>query len=112
MDQPEAVIALYRPKPGGDDALRALVARHVAVLREQGLVTDRPVTWLRSTQDGTWLEIFEWRSGEAAQQAHENASVQAIWGAMQEVAEFISLSALAEADRPFPHFLAVDHVMP
>ena len=38
---PDIVIAAYRPKPGKDEALRALLRDHVPFLRREGLVTDR-----------------------------------------------------------------------
>ena len=37
----EIVIAMYRPKEGKAEALRALVEGHVSLLRERGLATPR-----------------------------------------------------------------------
>jgi len=105
-DQGEVVMAMYRPKAGGDAALRAIIARHVPTLRRVHLATDRPVLLLRAA-DGTYVEIFEWRPG-AAQQAHEHPEVEALWGEMAQVADFVRLADLAEAARPFPHFAPVE----
>lgn len=97
------VIALYRPRPGQMDALHQLVQKHYGVLQSEGLVTDRQPYVLRS-QDGTLLEIFEWKSEAAVEAAHHNPAVQALWEAFATVCEFTSLGALPEAGAPFPHF--------
>lgn len=99
----EVVIAIYRPKPNQAEELKRLVGRHLPTLRNLGLVTDREAVVLESS-DGTLLEIFEWKSSEAAQEAHAAASVQELWNAMGDVADFATLADLPEATRQFPHF--------
>ena len=37
------VICSYRPHPGHEDEARALMQAHVPLLRQHGLITDRPV---------------------------------------------------------------------
>ena len=107
-DAGNVVMAMYRPKPGMDDALRGIISRHVPRLRELGLATSRPAVLLQAA-DGTYVEIFEWQPG-AAQNAHGNPGVLEIWGAMEKVADFVRLADLAESQRPFPHFRAADGV--
>lgn len=102
----EVVIAVYRPKPGQEDALRLLVDEHVPLLRKLDLVTDRPVMRLRSRD--AFLEIFEWRSKEAAGAAHDAPEVADLWKRMEEVATFPALGELEEAKTRFPHFRPVD----
>jgi hypothetical protein len=102
------VIAAYRPREGGDARLRELIRGHVPALRAEGLITDRPVTLMRSKEDGTYLEVFEWVDEDGSRKAHESPVVGAIWGAMMEVATFPSLGELAEAGGRFPHFEPVD----
>lgn len=102
----EAVIALYRPHKGRDGELRQLIAEHVPALRRLELVTDRPPLLLRAA-DGTYLEIFEWRSATASRSAHEHPEIARIWEAMEAVADFVSLNSLEEAARPFTHFTPV-----
>jgi hypothetical protein len=104
----EMVIAAYRPKPGGEEALRALIREHLPALRRCGLVTDRPALLLRG--ETAYLEIFEGVSREAASKAHETEEVARIWGAMAEVATFPALGELEEAGGRFPHFAVVDEV--
>jgi len=58
-------IACYKPKPGQEEALRALVAEHVTTLRSIGLATDRsPITM--QAKDGTIIEVFEWAKDSLA----------------------------------------------
>ena len=106
MSKPEVVFALYRPHAGKAEALETILARHVPVLRELGLVTERPVVLARAA-DGTYFEVFEWRDAEAAEQAHDLPAVAEIWDAIGEVADFKTLADLDEARRPFPHFRTV-----
>ena len=98
-DTGNVVMAMYRPKPGKDDALRAVIARHVPRLRELGLATSRPVALLQAG-DGTYVEIFEWAPGGAAA-AHTNAAVMEIWNAFGARIVDVHAEALAfEEGRP------------
>lgn len=102
----EVVMALYRPHAGADEALRALIARHMPTLRRLDLLTERESVLLRAA-NGTYVEIFEWRDEAAARSAHDHAEVGALWDAMAEVADFVSLETLDEAKKPFTHFTPV-----
>lgn len=53
------VIAAFKPKPGMQHALLAVVEKHWRVLQAQGLVTDRPL-YAMQAGDGTIVEVFEW----------------------------------------------------
>jgi len=104
----EVVLAVYRPKPGKEDALKAQVAAHWPALKQSGLVTDREPILLQS-KDGSWIEIFEWKDGGAsAAAAHEHPIIGPLWNAMMENCDFIPPSALPECAQPFPHFKPVD----
>ncbi len=104
--KPEIVFALYRPHEGKDAALRALIARHLPVLRAAELITDRPPILVRA-KNGTYIEVFEWRSAEAAEQAHQLPTVAAVWEAMGQIADMPGLDSLDEASGHFPHFTPV-----
>jgi quinol monooxygenase YgiN len=106
----EIVIAAYRPKPGAEKELLAVLAGHVPTLRRLGLATARPVLLLRAA-DGVHLEIFEWADAAAAEKAHHVPEVQAAWKAIAAVAEYVPPAAAAGMDRPFPHFAPVDGVV-
>ncbi len=104
----EIVTAIYKPKKGQDDELANLVEKHVPTLRRLGLATERTSIVMRSFVDGTLMEVFEWTSHESAQKAHTDPEVEALWGAMAEVARFLTPAELMESTRTFPHFQAVD----
>lgn len=97
------VICSYRPKPGKQAEVFALVDRHLHALRALRLITEYPHSVMQA-EDGTVLEIFEWASVEAARRAEGEATVQAVWKGLREVADFVPLSALKETNRPFAHF--------
>lgn len=101
--KPEVVFALYRPHPGKDAELRKLIREHLPVLHRLELVTERPTLLLRA-KDGTYIEVFEWRSAESARVAHEHPEVARVWEGMGQIADFLSLDALPEAKEPFCHF--------
>jgi len=96
-------IATFRARPDGHEALRHLIAQHHMTLKVEGLVTSRPPLLLHA-EDGTFLEIFEWASDSAAQEAHQNQRVIDLWNRMGEVADFPPLADVQGCDRPFPHF--------
>ena len=56
----QLVIAVYRPKEGGEERLRELLAGHVPALRELGLATDRPVVLMKTLDGSAYLEVFDW----------------------------------------------------
>jgi hypothetical protein len=103
----EVVFALYRPHSGKDGDLRALIAKHVPTLRRLEVITDRPPVLVKSL-DGTYVEIFEWRSAESARKAHEHPEVVSIWEAMAQIADFPALENLKEAKGRFQHFEPVN----
>ena len=100
------VIACYRPKPGQQEALRALTRSHVARLRALGLVTGRAPIAMEAG-DGTIVEVFEWASQEAINAAHGHAEVQAMWKQYGEVCDYIPVAELPEAAQLFASFTPV-----
>ena len=101
------VICSYMPKDGGEAELIELLKKHGPVLRAEGLTTDRPTTFLKSSE-GAWIEIFEWASEDAARSAEGNAAVQEIWGGMAQVCNFVPLGTLEQTKTPFAHFEPVE----
>jgi hypothetical protein len=100
------VIVAYTPKPGKDLELLAAVRKHLKVLRDEQLATDRPAYVMRAA-DGTIIEVFEWRSAEAIAQAHSNPAVGALWAEFGAACEYTPLCKLAEAHQMFAEFDAV-----
>ncbi len=103
---PHVVFALYRPHEGKDAELRQLIAQHIPTLRQLELITDRPTILVKS-KNGTYIEVFEWRSYAAAGQAHQHPELAKIWEAMGKIADLPGLESLDEAKSRFPHFAPV-----
>jgi quinol monooxygenase YgiN len=97
------VIAAYRPKPGRQQALEALMRRHHERLRAEGLVTDRQPTLMRA-KDGTVVEVFEWLSADAIAAAHSNRTVQRMWDEYAEVCDYVPLHEMTETHNLFAEF--------
>jgi quinol monooxygenase YgiN len=101
------VIAAYRPHSGKEQELRQELKEHVPTLRREGLVTDRPAYVMRA-KDGTLIEVFEWKSAEAVEQAHHNPTVQAMWSRFEQVCTWVKLNELEESQALFSHFEPID----
>jgi hypothetical protein len=97
------VIVAYKPKPGQEQKLRAVVAKHLRVLASEGLVTDRSAYVMRS-KEGTLVEVFEWLSAEAIEEAHTSPAVLELWGEFAAVCEYVPLATLAESQQMFAEF--------
>lgn len=101
------VIACYKPKPGMKDQLVELTRRHVQRLQAEGLVTDRE-PFAMEAQDGTVVEVFEWKSKEAIEAAHSNPRVQEMWQEYAEGCEYVPIAGLQEAKEVYSEFAPID----
>ena len=102
-----SVIVAYTPKPGRSEQLLAVVKKHMRVLLEQKLVSARPAQVMRAA-DGTIVEVFEWRSAEAIEQAHTNPAVLALWKEFEASCTYTPLAKLAESQQMFAEFDTVE----
>lgn len=100
------VIVGYKPKPGKTRALKELTKTHVPRLKKEGLVTDREAI-IMEAEDGTIVEVFEWLSKEAIQQAHSNPEVLKMWGEYAEVCDYVPIGSLSEFKNLFAEFSPV-----
>ena len=80
---------------------------HLSTLRGEGLVTDRESIMMEAN-DGTVLEIFEWKSREAIQAAHKNPTVLEMWNRYAEVCDYIPVYQVAEASQMFSEFTLIE----
>jgi quinol monooxygenase YgiN len=101
------VIVAYKPKPGKADVLKELTKTHVPRLHKEGLVTHREPVIVEAA-DGTIIEVFEWLSAEAIQQAHQNPEVHKMWAEYAEVCDYIPLKELPETANLFADFTALN----
>ena len=97
------VIVAYRPKPGKEKELLALVRSRVPTLRKEGLVNNREPTIMRA-RDDTIIEVSEWKSHEAIDAAHKNPNVLAMWNKFFAICDCVPLKNLAEAEEMFAGF--------
>ncbi len=103
----QIVIAVYQPKAGKAEALKQLMKTHWHRLKQEGLVTDRQ-SMMMEAAEGSIVEVFEWLSAEAIQQAHSNPEVLKMWGEYSEVCNYIPLVELTEAKQMFAAFKPLD----
>jgi quinol monooxygenase YgiN len=101
------VIVAYRPKPEKEHELLALVRSRVPTLKKEGLVTERVPVIMRA-EDGTIIEVSEWKSHAAIEAAHKNPNVLAMWEKFFALCDCVPLKTLAEADEMFAGFEPVD----
>ena len=97
------VIVAYRPKPGKEEELLAIVRSRVPTLRKEGLVTDRVPVLMRA-KNGTLIEVSEWKSREAIDAAHKNPTVLALWNKFFAVCDCVPLETLPESSEMFAGF--------
>lgn len=89
-EAPEWVFCFYRVVPGKEEELVELMGRHDQAVRKLGLVTDEPTQVWRGADDRGrpfFVKLFEWRSGEAVERAHEHPEVLAVWERMDPLCE-------------------------
>ena len=103
----QVVVVAYRPREGAADALLSLVREHVSILKTENLVTDR-IPIIARAADGTLIEVFEWASAAAIEQAHHNRNVQALWERFAQACEYVPLVQLAESQGLFATFEGVE----
>lgn len=97
------VIVAYRPKPGRAEDLKALVRSHVSRLQALGLATGRDPVAMEAA-DGSIVEVFEWISPEAIEEAHADAQVQSMWSEFANVCDYVPIAQLPEAAQLFSEF--------
>jgi len=97
------VIVGYKPKPNKNEALKSLMKTHLPRLKQEGLVTDRESIMMEAA-DGTIIEVFEWASKEAIQNAHTNPAVLQMWNEYAEVCDYVPVGTVAEIGNLFSEF--------
>ena len=100
------VIVSYTPKAGKEEGMKEVLRDHIPVLRKEGLITEYPCTILKS-KNGDYIEIFEWKSGEAIAKAHESENVKELWKRFEEVCTYTNLSDIEECKGLFASFIPV-----
>jgi hypothetical protein len=102
----QIVIVAYKPKPGKLDDLLQLTREHLAILRAEGLATERSAI-VGQAADDTVVEVFEWEAG-GVEKAHTNPRVGALWSRYAQACDIVPLKMLAEAGDLFASFAPFD----
>lgn len=97
------VIVGYKPKHGKQAELEQLMKTHLPILHAAGLVTDRESIIVRA-EDGTIIEVFEWKSKDAMNSAHEHAEVLEMWAAYEACCDYVPVAEIAEISNLFSEF--------
>ncbi len=97
------VIVAYKPKEGKPETLRQLMREHYSILKSENLVTDRASVMMEA-KDGTIIEVFEWKSKSAVEQAHTNPVILEMWGKYAEACDYIPVGKVEEASNLFSDF--------
>lgn len=100
-------IVAYKPIPGKEEALRALVKKHLPCLKQHGLVTDKEA-FILETKDGTIVEVFEWVSEKAMKTANTIPEIQQLWRDYTKVCTYTPVNRLPEMGNLFAQFTSVN----
>jgi hypothetical protein len=86
---PVTNLVSYYPKEGKEKDFLALLGKHWPTLDRLGLVTkSKPQIWRATdirTQRVHFVEMFQWKDGQASDVAHQSPEVMAIWEPMGPV---------------------------
>lgn len=106
---PGSILAIYayRPKPENDGDLLAIVKEHVPILRGVGLATKR-TPHIMKAGDGTIVEVFEWVSSKAIEEAHKNPVVLEMWNKFNDSSDPVNLADLDESKHPYSDFQPIN----
>ncbi|HEU0032123.1 MAG TPA: hypothetical protein VFQ53_15925 [Kofleriaceae bacterium] len=102
MSSPVHRLVMYRPKPGHEEQLLAILKGHGPALRNSGLITEQPVELYRATdlrkpeQGVCFVESFHWKDATASDLAHQMPEVMAVWETMGPHLEHMTLTTLSE----------------
>src|ERR1700730_1595802 len=100
-------IACYRPKPGQKGELNQLMREHVPMLQKESLASKRAPVIMRA-KDDTIVEVFEWASDDAVDEAHVNPVVLAMWERFNAACDYVKVSDVAETHDQWASFEPLD----
>jgi quinol monooxygenase YgiN len=100
-------IAAFKPNPGKEQELLAVLADRLPLLRRLGLSTAREHIVMRS-ESGVIVEASEWVSDAAIETAHHTPEVLALWQRFDECSTYVPLQTLPEASQMFATFEAIE----
>jgi hypothetical protein len=86
-DKPETVMLRFQAKPGSEEELARVIARHWKTAHDLKLVRETPHVTVRGTEEGKtyFVDIFTWRDASIPDAAPP--AIQAIWAEMNKLVE-------------------------
>jgi hypothetical protein len=101
--RPVPTLVTYRVKKGKEAEFVPLLAKHWPTLDKLGLVTkDRPLYWRaidkRDHDKVSFIELFSWKDGKAADVAHQTPELMALWEPMGPILDELDLQAVEPLD--------------
>ncbi len=100
MNHPVKMHVTYRPKPGKEEELFALVKKHGPALASTGLITGDAPADIRATDNRTgekfFIETFAWRDQDAPNLAQQMPEVMAVWEPMTPILEKLELAVVEQ----------------
>jgi hypothetical protein len=98
VSNPVTMLVSYYPKPGSEDELLGLIHKHWPTLDRLGLVSQQaPQVWRardKRTDRTFFVEMFQWKDGQASDVAHQSPEVMAIWEPMGPILENLTLTQI------------------
>jgi hypothetical protein len=98
-------IVAYRAKEGKERKLLSLIRKHAPLLKSLGGISE--ASFLMKSSDGSFIEVFEWRSMEAKRQAMKSEKLWELWGEMEEYGTKVKLSSVPETREVISNFKSI-----
>ena len=100
MKKPVKMHVTYRPKPGKEEGLLALIRKHGPALQSTGLIAGGAPVIYRATDKRSgekfFIETFAWRDEDAPEAAHQMPEVMAVWEPMTPILAGMQLAMVEE----------------
>lgn len=100
------VIVAYKANSGKEMELEALLTKHWSRLDAIGMVSERKPVIARA-EDGTFIEVFGWKSSRAIREAHGHPDVQVMWEEFALVCNYVPVGNIEESMNLFSEFTPV-----
>ena len=94
------MVSAYRPYKGKEEVFKSLFFSQVAILREEGFLSDRD-PWFMRAKDGTYLCFLEWKSWGVADKPGTNPKVQKLWMQFEKICSFEKPASIPEFQQMF-----------
>lgn len=98
-------IVVYRPKEGSERKFLSLIKKHAPLLISLGGISD--ASFLMKSIDGSYIQVFEWKSKAAKKVAMKSEILWDLWGKIEECSTKVKLSSVPEAKEVISNFKSI-----